>query len=167
MVRSTRRRLLGLGGASVAGLAGCASVLGDRPADATGSTGTPGGTQPCDQYAYRSDADVTDGELPWDVQIRNVGLAVYPVTVAVEDLSGGTPRTVASCTAASEEHAELAFDLSPETVYRVSATLHRPTPESASTTFTGTLDANEAIEVTVEDGELLVRRIHYDQGRSA
>jgi len=168
MVRSTRRRLLRLGGAaSVAGLAGCTSVLGDRPSSDTDLTEPLEDAPSCDEYAYRPSRGEPAGELPWDLQIRNVALSVYPVTVAIEDRSGGTPETVASCTATAEGHAELSFDLSGGTEYRVRATLHRPTPETASTTFTGALDANEAIELTVEDGAFVGRRVHYDPGRPA
>ena len=60
------------------------------------------------------------------------------------------------------------FELSPGTKYRVHVTLNRPdNPEEATTTVSGwnrVTGTNEALRVSVENGEFVVQRVHYDTG---
>lgn len=136
-----------------------------EPNPSTNSTGTV--TQSCDEYVYQSEADGA-GELPWHLFIRNVGLDSHPVTISIREVSESTLTEVISCTAASSSHRELLFDLSADTEYRVTVTLNRSSgTETASTTVSGwnrVTGSNEALEVTVENGEFRIQRIHYDSG---
>lgn len=162
-----RRTILKNVGASagVVGLSGCMSAFG------TGSE--PGshenGAQSCDEYVYRSTKSDSDGELPWHLFIRNIALSAYSVSISISDLSGDSPEEVVSCTATSDAHKQLVFELSPDTKYRVHVMLNRPdNPEEATTTVSGwkrVTGTNEALRVSVENGEFEIRRVHYDPGR--
>lgn len=122
----------------------------------------------CDEYVYRPIAADEDDAYPWELHFRNIGLSVYSVAIEIIDRSGETSEPVVSCTATSEEHAELVFDLVPDTQYRVHATLHRPDSiEEASTTVSGAQvqRANAALEVSVDRSEgFAIRFVHYDPG---
>ena len=164
MANVSRRQILRLSTVGAVGLAGCADVIG------TGSE--PGShknrEQPCDEYVYRSTESEIDGELPWHLFIRNIALSTYSVSISISDLSGGSPEEVVSCTATSDAHEQLVFELSPDTKYRVNVRLNRPNnPEEAKTTVSGwnrVTGTNEALRVSVENGEFVIRRVHYDTG---
>ncbi len=152
------------------GASGCTSSL-PGPADGTSDGGPAsegGGEPPCDEHVYRATTTDEDAAFPWDLQVRNVGLSVYPVTIEITDRSGGTPEAVVSCAATAEQHSRLAFDLSPERQYRVRATLNRPEdPETASTTVSGAQvnRTDAALEVTVDRDEgFTIRHVHVDSG---
>lgn len=162
MANISRRQVLRLSSAGVVGLTGCANVYG------TGSeSGSPeNNTQSCDEYVYSATESEPNGELPWHLFIRNITLSTYSVSISISELSGKSPEEVVSCTATSEAHEQLVFELSPDTTYRVHVTLNRPdNPEEATTTVSGwsrVTGTNEALHVSVEDGEFVIRRIHYD-----
>lgn len=166
MTTVSRRRLLGLSTVGAFALAGCAGVIGT---DADSGSHESGG-RPCDEYVYRSTDSETDGGLPWHLFIRNIGLSTYSVSISIADLSGETPERVVSCTATSEAHKQLVFELSPDTPYRVRVTLNRPdNPAEATATVSGwnrVTGTNEALRVSVERGEFVIQRVHYDAGRT-
>ena len=166
-----RRTVLGwLGVAVGASTTGCLDSLmaGSDSELSPTTTGTDTETQSCDEYAYQSgDAD-DEGELPWHLFVRNIGLDTYPVAISISDVSGSTPNEVVSCTATSANHREFVFDLSANTEYRVAVTLSRSRgAERASTTISGwnrVTGSNEALEVRAENGEFRIQRVHYDVG---
>ena len=172
MTQSTRRQALRLcSGMSVVGLAGCLGTLGGGSSDTspTDSNEGHGADVSCDKYVYESQNTAEDGELPWHVEIRNIDLSSSTVAPTISDLSGETPEVVASCEAVSEEHSELTFDLSPDTKYRIDVTLKRDDrTEEATTTVSGwnrVTGPNEALRVSVDNGEFKIRRVHYDPGK--
>ena len=117
---------------------------------------------------YQSAATDTNGQLPWHLAIDSISLKTASVSISIKNASGNTADEAVSCTAADDSHSKLVFDLSPDTAYRVDVRLDRlGGSETASTTVTGwgrVTGPNECLEVTVEDGELRVHRIHYDPG---
>lgn len=164
----SRRQVIRAGsGAGVVALAGCVSGLTSGSAPRTPATEAPS----CTEYAYTEPDSTAEGDLPWHLHVRNVALSSHPLGISIEELGSGTPREVVACTAATDEQTAFVFDLSPDTRYRVTATLSRPDgPERASATVSGwnrVTATNAALEVTVEDGELDVYRIHYDRGAPA
>ena len=168
-----RRTLLGwLGLAVTTGTTGCVDSFVDSSDVDSSMTTTDGRseTSSCDEYAYQSTATEDDGQLPWHLAIRNISLETTSVSISISDLSGSTPEEVVSCTATSERHSKLVFDLSPDTKYQIDVTLNRSSgSETASTTVTGwnrVTGTNESLEVTVEDGDFRIQRIHYDPGVS-
>ncbi|WP_254535049.1 hypothetical protein [Halomarina litorea] len=92
------------------------------------------------------------------------------MAISISDVSGSPPSEVITCTATSAGHSELVFDLAAETEYRVEVTLERSGgTETASTTVSGwnrVTGSNEALEVTVENGEFQIPHFHYDEGVS-
>lgn len=152
------------------GTAGCTGSIPGVSGDGSGSGSDAerGEETPCDEYVYRPAAADEDDAYPWDLHFRNVGLPLYSVTIEITDLSGDPAERVVDCTATSEEHAELEFDLEPDTQYGVHVTLHRPdSVEEASTTVSGgqVQRANAALEVSVDRGEgFAIRFVHYDPG---
>lgn len=158
--------------ASTTGASGCIGSLTSRADEKSnpGSKEDPDGKPSCDEYVYQPDGSGEDGELPWHLYIRNISLSTYSVSISITDLSGETPDEVVSCTATSETHRELVFDLSSDTQYRVQVTLNRPdNPEEASTTVSGwnrVTGTNEALRVEVENGKFGIRRVHYDPGKT-
>ena len=166
-----RRSLIGwLGVGVLAGMTGCDnSSAGSSDPAATATPTNDRADQPsCDAYAHQSTATDTDGQLPWHLAIDNISLKTASVSISITDASGNTADEAVSCTAADDNHSKLVFDLSPDTAYRVDVRLDRLSgSETASTTVTGwgrVTGPNECLEVTVEDGELRVHRIHYDRG---
>lgn len=166
-----RRHLLHwLAVAASLGTAGCTSSLPGVSGDDSASVSGAGRSEepPCDEYVYHPTAADEDETYPWDLHVRNIGLSVYSVTIEITDLAGDPAERVVGCTAMSEEHAELEFDLEPDTQYRVRAALHRPdSVEEASTTVSGAQvqRANAALEVDVDRGEgFAIRFVHYDPG---
>ena len=153
---------------STTGAAGCIGSLTNRSDENpdTQSNENPAGATPCKEYVYKSGNSKEDGELPWDLHIRNIALSSYSVSISIMNLSGETPEEVVSCTATSEAHKEFLFDLSPDVQYRVQVSLNRPgNPEEASTTVSGwnrISGLNEALRVSVENDEFMIRRVHYD-----
>lgn len=117
----------------------------------------------CDEYVYEGDEASADGEYPWDLHIRNISLPDHPVRITVTNVAGESPQRVAYCEATSENHSELDFDLSDATSYRVEVTMN---DQEASTSVAGPLDENEALEVTVENGEFQIRHVHYDEPKT-
>lgn len=167
MSRLSRRQVLQLSsGVGVVGLAGCTSAFGtDSPAGSHEN-----GDSSCSEYVSRSTESDANGELPWHLFIRNIGLSTYSVSISIADLSGDSPEDVVSCTATSDAHKQLVFDLSPDTPYRVHATLNRPeNPEEATTTVSGwnrVTGPNEALRVSVENDGFEIRHVHYDTGKT-
>lgn len=178
MARHTRRRAIRLAGsASVIGLAGCLGTLGEggpaesTPDDESDDEPDDGSERSCDDYAYDGDSSDEEGEYPEDLFIRNVGFSAYSVEISISDVSGGTPEEVVSCLATSEAHSELVFDLDASTEYRVDAALLRDGRDSREETsievsgWDQVSGPNEALEVTVENGEFRIRHVHYDPPR--
>lgn len=167
MLRRSRRQVLRLStGVGVVGLAGCTSAFGpDSPSESHEN-----GDSPCNQYVYRSSTSDVNGELPWHLFIRNIGLSTYSVSISIADLSGDSPEDVVSCTATSDAHRQLVFDLSPDTPYRVRGILNRPeNPAEATKTVSGwnrVTGPNEALRVSVETNGFEIRRVHYDTGKT-
>lgn len=167
MSKLSRRQVLRLSsGVGVVGLAGCTSPLGtDAPSESDENEGPS-----CDEYVYRSTESEANGELPWHLFIRNIGLSTYSVSISIADLSGDSPEEVISCTTTSDAHKQLVFDLSPDIPYRVHATLNRPeNPEEATTEVSGwnrVTGTNEALRVSVENDGFEIRRVHYDPGKT-
>lgn len=166
MSNVSRRQVLRLSSVGAVGLAGCTSVF-ETDSD-------PGshenGAQPCDEYVYRSSESEPNGELPWHLSIRNISLSTYSISISISDHAGESPEEIVSCTATSDAHKQLVFELSPDTEYRVHVTLNRPdNPEEATTTISGwnrVTGPNEALRVSVENGEFEIRRVHYDTGKT-
>ena len=163
----SRRQVLRAGsGTVILALAGCVGEL----TSGTSPDAPQPGDDSCDEYAYEGQDSGADGELPWHLHVRNVALSSHPLGIAIEDLDSETPTEVVACTAAPAEQTAFVFDLSPDTRYRVTVTLSRADgPEQASTTVSGwnrVTGANEALEVTVEDGKLDIYRVHYDPART-
>lgn len=165
MSELSRRRILTAGvGASAIALAGCTDTMSRLQNRQAGSDGNQDrGDQSCDAYVYEPGDTTPEGEYPWDLHIRNISLEDFPVWITVTDVSGEDPQRVAYCEATSDAHSELVFELTDGTEYRVEVTMK---DREASTTFTGRLDDNEALEVTVEDGEFLLRHVHYDPAKT-
>lgn len=165
MSGKSRRQLLRIGSSiGTVGFAGCVSGFG-----AGSSPESPeNDTQSCDKHIYCAPESDSNGALPWHLYIRNISLSTYPLSIAITDLSGGTPKEVVSFTARSDAETELVFDLSPNTRYRIHCTLHRPEkPEEAATKVSGwnrVTGTNEALRVAVDNGEFGIRRVHYDPG---
>lgn len=168
MSKLSRRQLLRLSsGVGVVGLAGCTSALGADSPSESDENGDPS----CVEYVYRATESEAGGELPWHLFIRNIGLSMYSVSISITDLSGDSPEVVVSCTATSDTQKQLVFDLSPDTPYRVHATLNRPeNPAEATTKVSGwdrVTGSNEALRVSVENDGFEIRRVHYDPGKTA
>lgn len=159
MAPPSRREVLRLSsGLGVAGLAGCTSSL--------SAEGSDSGGPPCDGRVYKDSESDTGGELPWHLFIRNIPLSTYPLALTIADVSGATPSKVASCTARTASHRQLVFDLTPDTPYRVEATLDRPeNPEMATATVSGwnrVTGPDEALRVAVGNDGFEIQRVHYD-----
>lgn len=147
------------------GFAGCIGI--NSPESET-STSPPTESQlqgDCVQYVYHSNGQDEDGALPEDLYIRRINLSRIPVSISITDLSENPPEEIVSCTVSSESStqtgAKFVFGLSPDTRYRVEVSLESR-DATATTEITGDLHSNEALEVTVDDGELRVRKVHYD-----
>ena len=165
MPRISRRTVLRAGVTSgAAGLAGCTDATELLNRESGSDANQNSDNTSCTEFRYESGDTTPEGEYPWDLHIRNISLSDFPVRITVADLSGEDPQSIAYCEATSDEHSELVFDLTDGTSYRVEVTMK---DREASATITGPLDDNEALEVTVENGELLLRHVHYDPGKTA
>lgn len=162
----TRRSVLRLSCVTLgSGLAGC--IVANSPASET-TTAAPTESSlqgDCVQYAYHSHETDADGTLPEDLYIREINLSRVPVSISITDLSGDSPEEIVSCTVTAgsqtKSKAEFAFELSSETRYGFQVSLE-DREATATTEITGDLASNEALEVTVEDGELRIQHVHYD-----
>lgn len=166
MTTVSRRQMLRLGTVGAIGLAGCTGVIGGASEPESPETGA----RPCDEHVYRSPDSANEGELPWHLYIRNISLSSYPVSISISDRTGESTEAVVSCTATAEAHRQLVFELSPHTRYRVHVALNRPdSTEEARTTVSGwnrVTGTNEALRVSVDNGEFVIQRVHYDRATS-
>lgn len=165
MTKLSRRKVLRVSsGIGVVGLAGCTSTFGSDSPSGSGENEDSS----CDDHVYRSTESESNGEYPYHLFIKNIALSTYSVSISIADHSGDSPEEVVSCTATSEAHKEFVFDLSPDTPYRVDATLNRSDkPEEATIEVSGwnrVTGTNEALRVSVENDGFEIRRVHYDTG---
>jgi hypothetical protein len=164
----TRRSALRLSGVALgSGLTGC---IGSTTSEPESSTESPPQTADelqgdCTEYVYQSTGQEADGPLPEDLYIRNINLSRVPVSISITDLSEESPEELVSCTLTSGSQtvskAKLEFGLSSETRYRVQVSLEGR-DATATTEIMGDLASNEALEVTVENGELRIQKFHID-----
>lgn len=158
--RDVLRWLAGGAGVSAAGclgaVAGRSGTDGSPPAEPVESS--------CDGVVHRGPTPTDAAPLPWDLEINEIGLAVFPVTVEVTDLTADQPATVAHCTARSEAAERLSFDLDADREYRFRAVLHRQDDAvAASTTLYGRrLAPNSMLVVSPGDDGLQIQHVHYD-----
>lgn len=164
--RDVLRWLSGAAGVSAAGCLG--SLPGAAGEPATDPSPTPAASN-CAGAVHRSPTPTESAPLPWDLEINQIGLAVFPVTVEVTDRSADPPATVTACTARSASQERLSFDIEPDREYRFRAVLHRPEdPAEASMTLFGRrLAPNSMLEVTMADDGFVMRHVHYDLPETA
>lgn len=165
MSRVSRRAVLRAGvGTGAVLLAGCPDATGSLNRESGSDANRSGDDKSCAEYRYESGDTTPAGEYPWDLHIRNIRLSDFPVRITVTDVSDEDSKAIVYCEATSDADSELAFELTDGTSYRVEVTMK---DREASTTFTGPLDNNEALEVTVGNGEFLLRHVHSDPGETA